>query len=445
MSFQIFLHGRILGTEEFLRSAVNDLEGRAQWVSSLSEAPPRELLTELGLSPMLLGQSGGDQFLLLIPAEFRAKAEDFCARASGDALQKSGGAVRLVWAITENLGDWSDIRRRLHDELQRKTGAPASLAGTNAFEAGSLPAAGDFSKFTPGEGIPLVRHAALNDQDTAPAGVRTLGSRAKGKRIWGVLRGSVDGLQARLHKAVTIEEHLAMSEMFKRFFAGEIGVLCSLPDFWRKVTVVYAGPAGFAIYGAWDALIGFARELQRVFQIFVETNLRDHAGTEGKSISMAVALAQTSDQSLPEVFAQSGDLLGIAKVTGRDTIYLFHRVLEWKQLADAADTKQVLTRLIKEFRCSPDLLNELASFYRESDTQWGVSSRLKSERVDRPWRFHSRINIMLDTARDTRRNNEFQKLRAELVSDFTGKKAAHVRLRPQGRVALEWTRLETGA
>ena len=120
-------------------------------------------------------------------------------------------------------------------------------------------------------------------------------------------------------------------------------------------------------------------------------------------------------------------------------------MLEWKQLADAADTKQVLTRLIKEFRCSPDLLNELASFYRESDTEWGVSSRPKSERVDRPWRFHSRINIMLGTARDTRRNNEFQKLRAELVSDFTGKKAAHVRLRPQGRVALEWTRLETGA
>ena len=42
------------------------------------------------------------------------------------------------------------------------------------------------------------------------------------------------------------------------------------------------------------------------------------------------------------------------------------------------------------------------------------------------------------------RNREFQRLRAELISDFTGKKAAQVRLRPQGRVALEWTRLETG-
>jgi CRISPR-associated protein Csm1 len=445
MSFQIFLHGRILGTEEFLRSAANDLEGRAQWVSSLSEAPPRELLSELGLSPMLLGQSGGDQFLLLIPAEFRTQAEEFCVRASADAAQKSGGVVRIVWAITENLGDWTDIRRRLQDELQRKTGTPAAIAGVQAFEPGSSPKPDDFSKFTPAEDLPVVRHAALNDQDSGPASLRTLASRAKGKRSWGVLRGSVDGMTARLHKAATIEEHLAMSEMFKRFFAGEIGVLCSLPDFWRKVTVLYAGPAGFAIYGAWDALIGFARELQRVFQLFVETNLRDHAGTEGKSISMAISLAHSNDQPLSEVYAEAGDLLGIAKATGRDSIYLFNRVLEWKQLADAADTKQVLTRLIKEFRCSPELLNELASFYRESDTQSGVPSRVRNERVERPWRFHSRINIVLGTARDTKRNNELQRLRAELVSDFTGRKAAHVRLRPQGRVALEWTRLETGA
>jgi hypothetical protein len=120
-------------------------------------------------------------------------------------------------------------------------------------------------------------------------------------------------------------------------------------------------------------------------------------------------------------------------------------VLEWKQLADAADTKQVLTRLIKDFRCSSDLLNEIASFYRESDSQWGVPSRARSDKVDRPWRFHSRINMVLGTARDSKRSNELQRLRAELVSDFTGRKAAHVRLRPQGRVALEWTRLETGA
>jgi CRISPR-associated protein Csm1 len=469
MSFQIFLHGKILGTEEFLRSAANDIEGRAYWVSLLSEVVPRALLSELGLSAMLLGSSGGGQFLLVLPAEFQTQAAEFCSRIATGAAERSGGTIRLVWAITENLGDWSDIRRRLNEELERRASTPAAVAGSTAFDPGPLPEAQDFSRlaselrnatrvgwsseqpsaFLAGTGkyswaleeeIPLIRHTALNDQDSAPAGLRTLASRAKGRRTWGVLRGSVDALTSRLDKALTIEERLATSEMFKRFFAGEISVLCSLPDFWRKITVLYAGAENFAVYGAWDALIGFARDLQRVFQIFIDANLRDHAGAEGKTISMAIALASRSEQPLADVYAEAGDLLEIAKTKGRDSIYVLGRVLEWKQLADAAETKQVMTRLIKDFRCSPDLLNELASFYRESDSQWGLPSRGRNDRVDRPWRFHRRINIVLGASR----NKDFQRLRSELISDFTGKKAAHVRLRPQGRVALEWTKLETG-
>ena len=110
MSFQIFLHGKILGTEEFLRSSANDLDGRAYWISLSSEVIPRALLAELGLSPMLLGSSGGDQFLLVIPAEVRAQAEDFCGKIAADAASRTGNSVRLIWAITENLGSWSDIR-----------------------------------------------------------------------------------------------------------------------------------------------------------------------------------------------------------------------------------------------------------------------------------------------------------------------------------------------
>src|SRR5687767_13450547 len=134
MSFQIFLHGKILGTEEFLRSSANDLDGRACWLSLLSEVIPRALLAELGLSPMLLGSSGGDQFLLVIPAEVRTQAEDFCSRMAADASVRSGSTIRLIWAITENLGSWSDIRTRLEDELQRKSGTPAAVSGVQAFE-----------------------------------------------------------------------------------------------------------------------------------------------------------------------------------------------------------------------------------------------------------------------------------------------------------------------
>ena len=88
MSFQIFLHGKILGTEEFLRSAANDIEGRAYWVSLLSEVAPRALLGELGLSAMLLGSSGGGEFLLVLPTEFRAQAEEFCTRVAADAARQ---------------------------------------------------------------------------------------------------------------------------------------------------------------------------------------------------------------------------------------------------------------------------------------------------------------------------------------------------------------------
>jgi CRISPR-associated protein Csm1 len=382
--------------------------------------------------------------------------------------------IRLVWAVTENLGSWSDVRRRLEEELQRRSGTPASSIGVEAFQPGRAARAEDFQKLSvdlrgaetiswsasePARvavgsngarqwqlpTLPVVRHVAMNDQDTAPAGLRTLGARAKGRRVWGVLRGSIDGLSLRLQKSLTVEEYLATSEMFKRFLVGEIGVVCALPEYWRKVSVLYAGPNGFALYGAWDALIGFARELQRVFQIFVDTNLRDHAGPEGKTISMALALAASADQSLADVHGVAGDLLGVAKAAGRDSIHLLHRVLEWKQLADAADTKQVMTRLIRDFRCPSDLLNELAWYYRESDVRQGVQSRTAADRVDRPWRFHRRINMVLGASRIPQHNREFQRLRAELISDFTGKKAAHVRLRPQGRVALEWAKLETSA
>ena len=58
--------------------------------------------------------------------------------------------------------------------------------------------------------------------------------------------------------------------MYKQFFAGELEVLCSMPEFWRKVTVIYSGGDDFAVYGAWDALIGLAREMERLFRRFTE-------------------------------------------------------------------------------------------------------------------------------------------------------------------------------
>ena len=296
--------------------------------------------------------------------------------------------MKLIWSVTENLGDWSDVRKRLHDQMSLLRGTPAAgltledfaLSGRDrpptpnctspASSAGSCatPKAVGWSPETPGrisgrakantsgaspdrsDSLPFARHAAPNDAGTEPASTETLASRAAGLGTWGVLRGDVDNFGIRIRRAQTIEEHIQLSVMYKQFFAGELEVLCSMPEFWRKVTVIYSGGDDFAVYGAWDALIGLAREMERLFRRFTEANLTDFAGPEGKTITMALALAPAEDASLGSVFEEAGRRLEAAKSADKDCIWLLGRTLEWKQFTDAADLKDLLLRMVDGFR-----------------------------------------------------------------------------------------------
>src|ERR1017187_8430480 len=133
MAEQILLQGKILGTEEFLsaaaaegpapRSAGEDLlAGRSQWITLMSEVLPRALLAELGLARILLGSSGGGQFLLVLPGAVRETAEEFLRVAARQMADLSSGRVKLIWGATDNLGDWSVIRRRLNRSEERRVG-----------------------------------------------------------------------------------------------------------------------------------------------------------------------------------------------------------------------------------------------------------------------------------------------------------------------------------
>src|SRR5213082_804977 len=132
MPEQILLQGKILGTEEFLlapsaegraRSAGEDLlAGKSQWITLLGEVLPRALLAELGLARILLGSSGGAQFLLVLPDEARGPAQEFLSAAARDVDRLSNSHLQLLWGITENLGDWSVVRKRLNESLQRWRG-----------------------------------------------------------------------------------------------------------------------------------------------------------------------------------------------------------------------------------------------------------------------------------------------------------------------------------
>jgi CRISPR-associated protein Csm1 len=480
MAEQILLQGKILGTEEFLlaghaegrpaRSAGEDLLcGRSQWITLLCEVLPRALLAELGLARVLLGSSGGGQFLVVLPGEAREAAEKLLGAAARHIAELSSGYVRLIWSVTDNLGDWAVIRRRLNEELHHKRNAPladgafdlfapanhgladqyfARELGAKLREASSIGWSPDAPGMaTPGEGkhiwsltsnlspdgIMVARHAAPSDDGRIAAPVQTLARRAQGRSIWGVLRGDVDNFGLRLRRVHSIEEHVPLSVLYKQFFAGELEVQCSLPEFWRKVSIIYAGGDDFAVYGSWDALIALAREMQRLFHRFTEENLKEYPGPEGKTISMAIALAPETYYPLASVYEDAGRNLELAKAADKDCIFLLGRILEWRHLADAAELKDTVTRLIHDFRMSKQFLYQLRNFYRHeayAEAEGGTQ---------RTWKFQRRFNRILSGTRD----REFQKLRTHLISEMVGRKSAEVKLRPAGLVALEWARLVT--
>lgn len=483
MPEQILLQGKILGTEEFLlagsaegrsaRSAGEELmAGRSQWITLLSEVLPRALLAELGLARILLGSSGGGQFLVVLPGEAREAAETFLQAAARQIAELSSGHAGLIWSVTDNLGDWAVIRKRLQEELHHKRSTPFAGSHAGAFQpfarATNTEADAYFGKelgarlreasavgwspenparITTGEGkhtwhlssnlspdgIMLARHAAPSDDGKSAAPVQSLARRAQGRSIWGVLRGDVDNFGLRLRRVHSIEEHVPLSVLYKQFFAGELEVLCSLPEFWRKVSILYSGGDDFAVYGSWDALIALAREVQRLFHRFTEENLKEYPGAEGKTISMAIALASETYYPLAAVYEEAGRNLDLAKSSDKDCIYLMGRILEWRHLNDAAELKDTVTRLIHEFRMSRQFLHQLRSIYRHE--AYGASGA----EVQQTWRFQRRFNRILSGTRD----REFQKLRAHLISELVGRKSAEVKLRPAGLVALEWARLVT--
>ncbi len=481
MSEQILLQGIILGIEKFLLAAPEGNEApassqgdeewvasRFQWVILLSEVLPRALLAELGLPRVLLGSSGRGQFLLVLPGTARAQAEAFLETAARDSRERSGGAIQLVWSVTENLGDWSVVRKRLVDELQRKRGAPlnymqasftpyqpVSPAQTEPLGHGIRRAASvGWSSESPGQvlagsgkyswnlssslsddGITLARHTAPSDDGHGPADLETLSQRAQGSAVWGVLRGDVDSLGVRLRRVHTIEEHVRVSMLYKQFFAGELEVLCSHQEFWRKVTVLYSGGDDFAVCGSWDALILLAREMQRLFRRFSEENLKDFPGPEGKTISMALALASPG-ASLRSAYEQAGRNLKIAKSSDKDCIYLFGSVLEWKQLSTAAELSDALGRIAAELR-SIAFLAELGSLLR---TTFRTGSANGTSKADKFWRFNGRLNHILGTSRD----RESSRLKGYVMNELVSRGAVPLKLRPAGLVALEWARMAAG-
>src|SRR5437667_231523 len=89
----------------------------------------------------MLGASGGGQFLLVLPGEARDAARQFLSAAARQTAELGDGHLSLLWSFTENLGDWSVVRKRLNEELQRKRSTPLAESAAGAFQPFAPPAA----------------------------------------------------------------------------------------------------------------------------------------------------------------------------------------------------------------------------------------------------------------------------------------------------------------
>ena len=162
-------------------------------------------------------------------------------------------------------------------------------------------------------------------------------------------------------------------------------------------------------------------------------------GPEGKTITMALVVSPSLQTNLATLYEDSSRKLELAKTGLNDSFYLFGRSIEWKNLPDAEELQKQLARLVNEFDCSPQFLNELRSFYREGTN---AATRRRAVRFDRPWRFHRRLQQVLEPPQlGRRRERDFERLCQDVMAEFIGKQAGQTRLRPTGRVALEWAQL----
>jgi CRISPR-associated protein Csm1 len=152
---------------------------------------------------------------------------------------------------------------------------------------------------------------------------------------------------------------------------------------------------------------------------------------------MSLAIAPEDSDVVGSVLQSALSQLRQAKATEPGTFSLFGRTLEWKRLNDAEELKSSLVRLVRDFGYSPQYIYDLAAVYREGTAN--RTSRRKAARVDKPWRTYMRLARVIPQSRGKEVNN----VRIAVINSLIGKRTNAVKLRPSGRVGLEWARLAT--
>ena len=104
---------------------------------------------------------------------------------------------------------------------------------------------------------------------------------------------------------------------------------------------------------------------------------------------------------------------------------------------DAAELKEALVQLNEEFRGGRQFLAQLRNLYRKVEAPDREVNTDDERLMARALRFQRRFARVA-----SRREREFQKLRAHLMKEMAGRNLrGRLKLRPEGLIALEWARL----
>ncbi|MFN0107015.1 MAG: Cas10/Cmr2 second palm domain-containing protein [Bryobacteraceae bacterium] len=470
MSLQVFLYAQFRGIERFVSgtSENSSFADRSLWVSLLTEITPRAFLAERGLSPLLVGYAGGGSFLLLLPEPTAADAAVYLSTLRDAVAAETAGELQLHWALTENLGTWPNVWKRLTEGIRAKRQSPLAHLGAAAFAADVSPApAGEAPwtglaarmdgtasvgwianapvRFLAGEGARQWTLGAAPDAiaiTMPPASPQDLGRKAHGRRAWGMFRCDIDRAGARLQLADSAENFLYLAILYKGLVAGELQRIVAMPAHAGRVSILYSGGDDFAVAGAWDALLSVASEFHRVFTLFAGDLPGGKELTEGASLSAALTVAETGE-TLAGVWRRNRISIETVKSSGGNAFALFDRILDWPALKDAEGLKLRIRKLRDVYHCPPEVFEELEDFYGvrgAGDVLASPRARRRERSVDRPWRFHSRLRRLAGD----RTGSEFERQWRAFLGDLIGRGQVQKQLRPAGKVALDWARLESG-
>lgn len=152
------------------------------------------------------------------------------------------------------------------------------------------------------------------------------------------------------------------------------------------------------------------------------------------SLPVPRSFAVTCSTPLARVYEDCGRDLEIARASDKDCLHILGRVLEWKQLNEAADLKDSLVQLNEEFRGGRQFLAQLRNLYKKVESPETTD---EDRLMARALRFQRRFARVA-----SRREREFQKLRSHLMKEMAGRNVrGRLKLRPEGLIALEWARL----